>query len=260
MVEPVIALQNLSVKLGGRRVLDDVSLSIPAGATGLLGPNGAGKTTLIRTLLGLLPPRRGRVAVLGLSARRHGRAIRERVGYMPEDNVALPRRNAVESVMLLAELSGLPHTEALERTHEVLWYVGLGEARFRPVEQFSAGMRQRFKLAAALAADPDLLVLDEPTNGLDPDGRREILDLLVDLSKNHNKSLLLSTHLLGDVERVCSRVVVLDRGKLVRQADVRPELDSPEVAYVVRLSGETNGYVEALKQRGIVPRALPGAL
>ncbi len=247
----IIQTTGLTVRLGGRVVLADVSLSIGPGAVGLLGPNGAGKTTLIRTVLGLLSPRRGRVTVLGLDSRRDSHRIRQAIGYMPEDPVALPKRNAVESVALLAEMSGLPHAEALQRTHEVLWYVGLGEARYRPVEDFSTGMKQRFKLASALVHDPALLVLDEPTNGLDPSGRREMLDLLKDLAHNHRKSLLVSTHLLGDVEEVCREVVVLDAGRLVHQAPVEAVRTGSNLTYRVRVSGSPDEYVLRLRQLGV---------
>ena len=178
----------------------------------MLGPNGAGKSTLIKTLLGFVVPDRGRMHVLGLDVARAPLDIRARVGYVPESDAHIPGMNAVSFVAYCGELAGLPRVDAVQRAHEVLFYVGLGEARYRNVETYSTGMKQRIKLAQALVHDPDLLFLDEPTNGMDPKGRDEMLELVHDLGHNKGVNLILSSHLLPDVEYACDHVVVMDKG------------------------------------------------
>ena len=192
--------------------MSNVTASFPAGAVGLLGPNGAGKSTLIKTLLGFVVPDRGRMHVLGLDVARAPLDIRARVGYVPESDAHIPGMNAVSFVAYCGELAGLPRVDAVQRAHEVLFYVGLGEARYRNVETYSTGMKQRIKLAQALVHDPDLLFLDEPTNGMDPKGRDEMLELVHDLGHNKGVNLILSSHLLPDVEYACDHVVVIDKG------------------------------------------------
>ena len=189
--------------------------SFPAGAVGLLGPNGAGKSTLIKALLGLVAPDRGQMRVLGLDVRHSPLQIRSRIGYMPESDAHIPQMNAVSFVAYCGELSGLPRADAMQRAHEVLYYVGLGEARYRnDRDQYSTGMKQRIKLAQALVHDPDLLFLDEPTNGMDPKGRDEMLELIRDIAHNKGLNLILSSHLLPDVEFACDHVVVMDKGAI----------------------------------------------
>jgi ABC-2 type transport system ATP-binding protein len=210
----VVALQDLSKAYGsGPDVLQDLTLEIPPGVTGLLGPNGAGKSTLLQCVLGLLPDYRGRVTVLGLDARRDRRAIRRRVGFMPESDATLPGMTGIQAVRYLGQLTGLPRDEALRRAHEVLHHVGLGEAIYRHVREYSTGMRQRFKLATALVHDPELIFLDEPLAGMDPRGRTELLGLIGDLAREHGKHIVWSSHILPDVERVADAVVVLHRGR-----------------------------------------------
>jgi ABC-2 type transport system ATP-binding protein len=219
--------------------------------TGLLGPNGAGKSTLLKTLLGLLVPYRGRVEVLGRPVTRAAAEIRRSLGYFPERAVYLPELNAVESVALAGEIGGLSRVDALARAHEMLWFTGLGEARYRPVEEFSTGMRQRTKLAMALVHDPDLLLLDEPTSGLDPAGRRQMLDLVREIGRR-GISVLLSTHLLHDVEDVCERVVLLHRGRLVLGGSLSELSRSPGWVYEIRVREEEPGrFREELVSRGI---------
>ena len=184
------------------------------GAVGLLGPNGAGKSTMIKALLGFIVPDRGRMRVLGLDVAEAPLEIRARVGYMPESDAHIPGMNAVSFVAYCGELAGLPRVDAMQRAHEVLFYVGLGEARYRNVETYSTGMKQRIKLAQALVHDPDLLFLDEPTNGMDPKGRDEMLELVRDLAHNKGVNLILSSHLLPDVEYTCDHVVVMDKGAI----------------------------------------------
>jgi len=211
---PVVTLEGVTVVYAKHAALSDVTTSFPAGAVGLLGPNGAGKSTLIKTLLGFVVPDRGRMRVLGLDVAHAGLDIRARVGYVPESDAHIPGMNAVSFVAYCGELGGLPRLDAIQRAHEVLFYVGLGEARYRNVETYSTGMKQRIKLAQALVHDPDLLFLDEPTNGMDPQGRDEMLELVHDLGHNKGVNLILSSHLLPDVEYACDHVVVLDKGKV----------------------------------------------
>jgi ABC-2 type transport system ATP-binding protein len=211
---PVVALEGVTVVYAKHAALSEVTASFPSGAVGLLGPNGAGKSTLIKTLLGFVVPDRGRMQVLGLDVARAPLDIRARVGYVPESDAHIPGMNAVSFVAYCGELGGLPRVDAVQRAHEVLFYVGLGEARYRNVETYSTGMKQRIKLAQALVHDPDLLLLDEPTNGMDPKGRDEMLELVHDLGHNKGVNLILSSHLLPDVEYACDHVVVLDKGKV----------------------------------------------
>src|SRR5205807_5112660 len=197
------------------------SVSVAPGAVGLLGPNGAGKTTLVRTLLGLIPRDQGGGEVLGMDVRSRRLDIRQAVGFAPEDECLFPGVSGIESVAYAGELCGMSWKDAMQRAHEVLNYVGLGEARYRPVESYSTGMKQRLKLASAIVHDPKLLILDEPTNGMDPAGREEMLELARDLTRNKGLSLLFSSHLLPDVEAVCDHVLVLGRGSLLAQGSIQ---------------------------------------
>ena len=200
---PVVTLEGVTVVYGKQAALKNVTAEFPAGAVGLLGPNGAGKSTLIKTLLGFVVPAHGRMHVLGHDVAQAPLDIRARVGYVPESDAHIPGMNAVSFVAYCGELAGLPRADAVQRAHEVLFYVGLGEARYRNVETYSTGMKQRIKLAQALVHDPDLLFLDEPTNGMDPKGRDEMLELVHDLGHNKGVNLILSSHLLPDVEFAC---------------------------------------------------------
>jgi len=211
---PVVTLEGVTVVYAKQPALSQVTASFPGGAVGLLGPNGAGKSTLIKALLGFVVPDGGRMQVLGLDVARAPLDIRARVGYVPESDAHIPGMNAVSFVAYCGELGGLPRVDAVQRAHEVLFYVGLGEARYRNVETYSTGMKQRIKLAQALVHDPDLLLLDEPTNGMDPKGRDEMLELVHDLGHNKGVNLILSSHLLPDVEYACDHVVVIDKGKV----------------------------------------------
>src|SRR5476651_2692579 len=206
--DPVVTLESVTVTYGKNRALRDVTSSFASGAVGLLGPNGAGKSTMIKALLGFIVPERGRMRVLGLDVAESPLQIRAHVGYMPENDAHIPGMNAVSFVAYCGELAGLPRVDATERAHEVLFYVGLGEARYRNTETYSTGMKQRIKLAQALVHDPDLLLLDEPTNGMDPKGREEMLALVYDLGHNKGVNLILCSHLLPDVEFTCDHVVV----------------------------------------------------
>ena len=218
--EAVATLDRVTVRYGSNRALDLVSVSLPPGAIGLLGPNGAGKSSLLKAVLGLVQPTAGKVQVFGLDVAHSARAIRARVGYMPESDAHIPGMNAVTFVAYCGQLAGLPPADAMQRAHEVLFYVGLGEARYRNVETYSTGMKQRIKLAQALVHDPDLLFLDEPTNGMDPKGRDEMLELARDLAHARGVSLILSSHLLPDVEYVCDHVIVMDKGRIAAEGPI----------------------------------------
>lgn len=214
----MIATESLSKRFPRVTALDRLSLDIGPGVTGLVGSNGAGKSTLIKILLGLSPATEGRAAVLGLDVATSGAAIRERVGYMPEHDCLPPDVSATEFVVHMARMSGLPPTAARERTADTLRHVGLYEERYRPIGGYSTGMKQRVKLAQALVHDPQLVLLDEPTNGLDPVGRDEMLGLIRRVHTDFGISVLVTSHLLGELERTCDHVVVIDGGTLLRSS------------------------------------------
>jgi ABC-2 type transport system ATP-binding protein len=249
--EPVIELDGVTVQYGRRSALRDVTASFPAGAVGLLGPNGAGKSTLIRALLGLLMPQRGRLRVLGRDVASEPLEVRGRIGYMPENDSHIPGMNAVTFVAYCGELSGLPPADAMQRAHEVLYYVGLGEARYRNLETYSTGMKQRIKLAQALVHDPDLLLLDEPTNGLDPRGREEMLTLVRDIAVDKGMSLVLASHLLPDVEQTCQHVVVLENGAIATHGPIDALKGPGGRVFELRIKGDLEAFVRALEAAGI---------
>ncbi len=214
----VIATESLSKRFPRVTALDRLSVDITPGVTGLVGANGAGKSTLIKILLGLSPASEGRAAVLGLDVATEGSAIRESVGYMPEHDCLPPDVSATEFVVHMARMSGLPPSAARERTADTLRHVGLYEERYRPIGGYSTGMKQRVKLAQALVHDPKLVLLDEPTNGLDPVGRDDMLGLIRRIHTDFGISVLVTSHLLGELERTCDHVVVIDGGKLLRSS------------------------------------------
>ena len=213
----VVELRGVSVIYGRQMALRDVSAAFPPGAVGLLGPNAAGKSTMLKALLGFVVPSQGQMRVLGLDVATSALDIRARLGYMPETDAHIPGMSAVAFVAYCGQLAGLPPADAMQRAHEVLYYVGLGEARYRNVETYSTGMKQRIKLAQALVHDPDLLFLDEPTNGMDPKGRDEMLELIRDLAHNKGVNVIVSSHLLPDIEFTCDHVVVMDKGAVATQ-------------------------------------------
>ncbi|HEY8482183.1 MAG TPA: ABC transporter ATP-binding protein [Spirillospora sp.] len=217
---PIIATQGLTMRFPRVTALDDLSVAIEPGVVGLVGANGAGKSTLIKILLGLLPPTSGTATVLGLDIARDGLRIRENVGFMPEYECLPPDMSATEFVVHMARMSGLPPTAARERAADTLRHVGLYEERYRPIGGYSTGMRQRVKLAQALVHDPKLVFLDEPTNGLDPAGRDDMLGLIRRIGTEFGISVLVTSHLLGELERVCDHVVIIDGGKLLRSQAV----------------------------------------
>jgi ABC-2 type transport system ATP-binding protein len=254
----VVTLEAVTVAYGRNLALRDVTASFAGGAVGLLGPNGAGKSTMIKALLGFVVPTRGRMHVLGLDVATSPLEIRARVGYMPESDSHIPGMNAVSFVGYCGELAGLPRVDAMQRAHEVLFYVGLGEARYRNVETYSTGMKQRIKLAQALVHDPDVLFLDEPTNGMDPKGRDEMLELVRDLSRNKGVNLILSSHLLPDVEYTCDQVVVMDKGRIAAQGPIASLKQPRGRVYELRVKttvSELESFLERLRAAGLTCQA-----
>ncbi len=249
-------LDNVTVRYGRHTALDGVSLKFESGALGLLGPNGAGKSTLLRVLLGFLRPEHGSVRVLGVEPLADARALRRRIGYAPEEDAIFPGLNGVAAVALAAELCGLPRSDALQRAHDMLHFVGLGEVRYRRVDTYSQGMRQRLRLAQAIVHDPELVILDEPTNGLDPPGRQEMLELIADLVRK-NVHLVLSSHLLPDVEAVCDQVAVLESGRLVQAGRLGDLLGRGTSDFEVRVKGDLTAYTQAAEARGARIETLP---
>lgn len=241
---------NVTKTYGPITALNNLTLSVPMGAIGLLGPNGSGKTTMIRTLLGLIPVDAGTGHVLGKDFRRQQLDIRREIGFAPEDECLFPHTVGVDFVAYAGELVGMSRSDGLQRAHETLDYVGLGEARYRKVESYSTGMKQRLKLASAIVHDPKMLILDEPTNGMDPDGRQEILELARDLTRNKGMSLLFSSHLLPDVESVCNHVIVIAAGKLLAQGEIADLKQVRSQSYEVRVKGELAPFAERLRSSG----------
>lgn len=243
----LIEVNNLSVFFGTNAALDDLSVELEGGAIGLLGPNGAGKSTLIKMLLGFIKPSRGVAKVFGLDVLVNQVNIRQKVGYMPEDDCLIPQMNAVQLVAYAGELCGMPSRDAMQRAHEVLYYVGIDEERYRPILGYSAGMRQRVKLAQALIHDPDLLLLDEPTNGMDTTGREEMLELVKDISADKGIDVLLSSHLLPDVESACQHVMALSHGSLVIKGNIDELRQNHGQAFDLKIVGDRDAYVNALE-------------
>jgi len=242
----LITTEELTKVYGGRvRALDGLTVGVEPGIIGLIGANGAGKSTLIKILLGLLPPTRGSARVLGLDPVTQGDQVRARVGYMPEHDCLPPDLIAAELVTHLARISGLPATAARERASEALRHVGLYEERYRQVGGYSTGMKQRVKLAQALVHDPDLLLLDEPTNGLDPAGREAMLELISRIGKEFGISIVVCSHLLGEVERICDTLVAIDGGKLLR-ADRIDSMTTSTGVLVVEVDEGVEELAEAL--------------
>jgi ABC-2 type transport system ATP-binding protein len=246
----LIELNNIDRWYGTQPALRGVSLVLKPGRIGLLGPNGAGKSTLLRILMGLLPPSSGSGRILGRDLVQAGIELRRAIGYMPEADALVPGLKGAEYVALAGELYGMPRRQAQRRAHEVLSYLDLEDARYRRLEEYSTGMKQRLKLAQALVHDPEVLLLDEPTIGLDPAGRESMLRLLLDLGREHGKSLILSTHLLGDVERVCETVVILHQGQVLRQGSVAELRTRRQDRYRLQIQGNSAAFLEELLLEG----------
>jgi len=247
---PVIQLDGLVVRFGNRTILDNLNGSLSGRAIGLLGPNGAGKSTLINTLLGFFKPARGTARVFGHDVQTATRRVRGLTGYMPENDSFIARMSAVSFVTYMAELSGLPRDAALERAHEALFYVGLGESRYRKLEEYSAGMKQLAKLAQAIVHGPKLLFLDEPTNGLDPSARQRMIRLIRDIREKGDLNLILCSHLLRDVEETCEEVVILKQGRIVHYANLEEERLLNRKFIELETDGESEGFAEGLRGLG----------
>ena len=247
---PIIEVKGLSKTFGQQRALADVNLTVPAGTIGLLGPNGAGKSTFIKCLLNLETPTTGTAKVLGVDIRAHNRSSRERIGYSPEQDCQIPGMAGCEYVTYCGQLSGMPFRVARQRTHEILDLVGMGQERYRPVDTYSTGMKQRVKLAQALVHDPDVVFLDEPTNGLDPSGREHILTLIGSLWRDLGISVIMSSHLLRDIERVCDRVVIIGHGRVLEHDTIAALKSRHRRVVELAPSADADRFVAVLTQAG----------
>jgi len=247
---PIIELDNLTVDLGGRPILKGLTGTLTGRAIGLLGPNGAGKSTLINTLLGFHQPSAGTARVLGRDVRTDPREVRSLIGYMPENDSFIAGMSGVRFVKLMAELAGLPQEQALERAHEAFFHVGLGEVRYRPIGTYSLGMKQLAKLAQAIVHGPKLVILDEPTNGLDPPARLKMIELIKEIRDQGDLQILLSSHLLRDVEETCDQVLILKDGKTAAFCDLEEERRSNRRFLELEMHGQGGPFVEAIEKLG----------
>jgi len=247
---PLVELHGLSVQFGRREILRDLTCSLRGRAIGLLGPNGAGKSTLINTLLGFCEPSRGSAQVFGHDIRRETRQIRSLVGYMPENDAFISQMSAVSFVCMMAELSGLPSSTALERAHEALFYVGLAEARYRKLGTYSLGMKQLAKLAQAIVHGPKLLILDEPTNGLDPVARQRMIRMIREIRDGNELRIVLCSHLLRDVEETCDEVLILKQGRIAHYSNLEEERRANKRFLELETYGANGDFTEAIERLG----------
>lgn len=245
-----LELDNLTVHLGGRPILKNLTGSFSGEAIGLLGPNGAGKTTLLNTLLGFYPATEGRAAVLGLDVAQHIQEARHQIGYMPENDSFIAGMSGIRFVRFMAELAGLPPEAAMERAHETLFYVGLGEARYRKLGTYSLGMKQMAKLAVAIVHGPRLLILDEPTNGLDPPGRQRMISLIQEIRQTGQINLILCSHLLRDVEECCDEVIILKDGRIATHCNLEEERRTNRKFLQVEIRGEVEHFLNTVRELG----------
>ncbi len=246
---PVIELDNLQVQLGPRIILDRLNGSLSGRCIGLLGPNGSGKSTLINTLLGFYKPLSGSARIFGKEVQHNLRELRARIGYMPESDAFIADMSGVRFVRYMAELSGLPPDVAMERAHEAFFYVGLGEARYRKVGTYSLGMKQLAKLAQAIAHGPQLIMLDEPTNGLDPEARQRMLQLVREIRDTGEVTVLISSHLLRDIEECCDEVIILKQGRVAALCNLEEERKANLKFLEMEVSNE-NGFLTAVRGLG----------
>jgi ABC-2 type transport system ATP-binding protein len=254
----IIDLDRLEVRLGGRIVLNGLTGELRGNAIGLLGPNGAGKSTLINTLLGFHLPSNGSARVFGLDSRHDRARIRQGIGYMPENDSFIGNLSGVRFVRYMAELAGLPAAEALERAHEALFYVGLGEVRYRKVSTYSLGMKQLIKLAQALAHGPKLLILDEPTNGLDPVARQRMIQTIKEIRKAGSIRLLISSHLLRDIDETCDEALILKNGRIAALCNIEEERRSHRNFIELETAGATEQFAVNVRGLGCECASFPG--
>jgi ABC-2 type transport system ATP-binding protein len=249
-VAPLVELQGLSVRFGRREILHSLTGSLRGHAIGLLGPNGAGKSTLINTLLGFYQPSTGSAQVFGYDIRTATRKIRSLVGYMPENDAFISKMSAVSFARLMGELSGLPSAVALERAHEALFFVGLSEARYRQLGTYSLGMKQLAKFAQAIVHGPKLLILDEPTNGLDPSARQRMIRIIREIRDKGEMRILLCSHLLRDVEDTCDEVLILKDGRIVHYSDLNEERRANKRFLELETYGANGDFTQAIEKLG----------
>ena len=254
----IIELNGLEVRLGNRIVLDGLTGELHGRSIGLLGPNGAGKSTLINTLLGFHQSSKGTASVFGLDTYRDRAQIRGQIGYMPENDSFIGNMSGVHFVRYMAELAGLPSRQALERAHEALFCVGLGEVRYRKVNSYSLGMKQLIKLAQALAHGPKLLILDEPTNGLDPIARQRMIQLIKEIRKEGSVHLLISSHLLRDIDETCDEVLILKRGRIAELCNIEAERRSNRSFMELETVGATEKFSISVRGLGCECASFPG--
>jgi len=245
-----VSLHKFTIAYGDVKAVKELTVQFPEGITGLLGVNGAGKSSLIKGLLGLVAIHSGEAKILGRNVHQEQKAIRQLVGYMPEDDCLIPGLSGIKMVQYAGELCGMPRQDAIQRAHEILFLTGLEEARYRKVEGYSAGMKQRIKLAQAIIHDPKLLFLDEPTSGMDPKGRQEMLDLIMNVTRKGNMSVILASHILMDVERTCDRVIMIHQGELLEEGNMEEFRGNYANAYSVRIEGDKDKFVKALEAGG----------
>ncbi|HSR52269.1 MAG TPA: ABC transporter ATP-binding protein [Acidobacteriota bacterium] len=251
-MEPIIELESLSLNFGKLQVLKELNGALAGRAFGLLGPNGAGKSTLLRTLMGFHKPTSGTARVFGKDIRTHAKTNRQDIGFMPENDAFIADMSAIRFVRMLAELSGMPPRMALEKAHEALHFVGLGEARYRKLGEYSLGMKQKAKLAQALVHGPRLLILDEPTNGLDPPARSSMLKLIREIRDSNKVHVIISSHLLADVEEVCEEVVILKEGRLVVYCNLEQERRANRKFLEMETRGQRQDeFVEKIRELGV---------
>jgi ABC-2 type transport system ATP-binding protein len=249
-MEAEIVVTNSLTKYYGKILgIEDISVKIPSGGVGFLGPNGAGKTTLIRTLLGIIRPTRGSAQVLGYDIRREINQVRDRIGYIPEFNTSfIPDTTAMSFVAFCGRMNGLSYPESKQRASDSLFYVGLGEERYRNLATFSLGMKQKVKLAVALVHDPEIIICDEPTNGLDPSGRVQMLELIRNLQREEGKNIILSSHLLRDVEQTTDYAMVISEGKILAQGNIKELTANKRSTVSVKVKSKHDDFLEALKR------------
>ena len=241
---------------GDVRAVDDLSVAIPEGAIGLVGPNGAGKTTFLRLLLGLVRPTAGTAKVLGHDIG-EGIPIRERVGYMPEHDCLIPDMTGVGLVTYMGRISGLDANTAISRAHDVLQFVGVEEERYRKIAEYSTGMKQKIKLAQSMVHDPQLYIFDEPTTGLDPKGRTEMLDLVGAIARSPGRNVVLSSHLLPDVETICKYIIILDGGHQIAAGELTQLLAGSADRLRIDVRGDSKEFARRLNERGLETEATP---